>query len=180
MLGVVDNNSYGLARIHSAAAADGNNEIGSRSLKGGHAALHVFNGGVGLHVVKYGVSYFSVVQHLQHLGRNLELHKAFIRHHKRLLKAPGRYLIGNYRNRTGPKIRGFIEYKSVSHNNSLLLFFLRLYFSPLLEICPAHFAAGGLRQCNQNARAAIKERPLRKKEPSSPRKRAARFFQLRS
>ena len=116
MLGVVDDDADALCGIHGGAAADGDKAVCAGLLVGFNTGLDVFDGGVGLNLVIYLISDAGIVQHLEHLGGYIELHKALIGYYQHLLEASVFHLIGDNADCACSKIRGLIKNESVYHN----------------------------------------------------------------
>ena len=72
---VVGNNAHGLGRIHGRAAADGHDAVRPAVLEGGHAMLHIFNGGVGLYFAVNLIGEAGGVQQACHLIGDAEFEK---------------------------------------------------------------------------------------------------------
>ena len=98
----------GLGSVHGGASTDGNNIVGSGSLKCCNTCLNILNSRVGLYVRVYLVNQSGVIQHLQYLVRYTEFDQVRVRANKGLLKASGFCFIGDFLNGALAVIRSFV------------------------------------------------------------------------
>jgi len=120
ILGVVDDDADALGGIHGGAAADGDDAIRAGGLVGFHASLHVFNGGVGLDVVKDHVGDVFCIQQGGHLAGHAELNQIGVGADEGLLVAAGFEDAGDLGDSAFAVVGDGVEHDACSHDGFLL------------------------------------------------------------
>ena len=114
-LGVVDDDADGLCGVHGRAAADGHDAVSLCGLEGGHAVLHIGDGGVGLDLAVDGVGEACSVQQVGDLLGDAELDKVGVRADESLLVAAGGQLGNDVLDGAVAMIRNSIQNDTISH-----------------------------------------------------------------
>ena len=116
-LGVVGHDADTLGRVDDRTAAQRHDEVGTRSLEGGYAVLHVGDGRIGLHVGENFIGNAGSAEHLLDLGGHAEADEVGIRHEKGFLVTAAACLVGNHRAASGAEIGDFIQYDTLHSCN---------------------------------------------------------------
>ena len=114
--GVVDDNTDSLCGIHSRAAADCYDTVGSRSLVCFNAALYVFDCRVSLYVGEDFVRNRGAVKHVKNLFYYAETDKVGVGTDKGFFVASCAKLVRNFVNCARAMVRNGVKNNAVCHN----------------------------------------------------------------
>ena len=120
-LGVVDDDADGLRGVHGGAAADGDDAVRAALLEGRHAALHVFDGGVGLDVAVDLIGEAGLVQQVGDLLGHIELDQVGVGADEGLFVAAGGQLGHDVFDGAAAVIGNGVQNDAIGHGNALSL-----------------------------------------------------------
>ena len=122
-LGVVDDDADGLRGVHGRAAADGYDAVRAAFLEGRHAALHVFDGGVGLDVAVDLIGEAGLVQQVGDLLGHVELDQVGVGADEGLFIAAGGQLGHDVFDGAAAVIGNGVQNDTIGHGNALSFYY---------------------------------------------------------
>ena len=113
--GIIRDDTHCLSRVDAGTAADGQNEVCTRSSISFNAVAYVGHRGVLLDVAEHLVGDGSSFKHVEHLLGHAELDQVFVCADKCFVQTEALHLFGQFGTATGTEIRHFVKYESMSH-----------------------------------------------------------------